>query len=152
MPVVSALSSLLLVSLLLGPAAGTGSNRGSLIVGWSQRSEGAYFVGVALPDTIRAGKGAVRFSSDDIEAGRNQPAPIFGQLVRLEKLGGRGTDVAERALHNLNRVMAHFRRHNGHRHAKLICCDPADASDSQSRELLDTLVGALWNADKHGVA
>jgi hypothetical protein len=59
-----------------------------------------YFVGTALADTILAGPGDVKPSPDGGHWGRGEPRAVYGQLVRVDTLGGAQAQVVREAIPN----------------------------------------------------
>lgn len=62
-----------------------------------------YFVGVALPDTVLAGAGRVRPSRWGGHFGSGRERPVYGQLVRVDTLGGiQASDIRDAFIANAN--------------------------------------------------
>ena len=57
-----------------------------------------YLVGVALPDTMLAGPGRVRPSREGGHWGTGRKRTIYGQLIRVDTLGGARADEIQQAL------------------------------------------------------
>ena len=64
----------------------------------ARMSSGTYFVGVAILDTVHAGAGTTPLRTHRGPVGRARPPRlIYGQVVRVGKLGGAGANRVERA-------------------------------------------------------
>ena len=73
--------------------------RCSLIDGpYARVPELTYLLGVALPDTIHAGRGATRPSSHGGHWGRGARRKVYGQLIRVDTLAGAGAHSVQQAL------------------------------------------------------
>jgi hypothetical protein len=64
-------------------------------------STSTYFVGSATPDTIATGRGATKPSTDGGHWGRGLDRAVFGQVVRVERLGGKDSAAIEHAFGRL---------------------------------------------------
>jgi hypothetical protein len=60
-----------------------------------------YLVGTATPDTLAAGLGSARPSADPGHWGAGRPRPVFGQVIRVDRLGGADSALLERAFARL---------------------------------------------------
>lgn len=56
------------------------------------RDSVAFFIGSATPDTLLAGPGTVEYGTGGGHYGRGDDRVIYGQLVRVERLGGPATE------------------------------------------------------------
>ncbi len=52
-----------------------------------------HFIGIAAPDTVEAGPGAVKFNLEAGHSGYPRPRLIYGQVVRIERIGGAHAEV-----------------------------------------------------------
>ena len=70
-----------------------------IVVAAGRDTATTYFVGRALPDTVRTGAGAVRVKSSMAGGHWGPPTErtIFGQVVLVEQLGGKGVTAIESA-------------------------------------------------------
>src|SRR5687767_985019 len=57
-----------------------------------------YFVGVALRDTVVAGLGDVKPTAHEGHCGRGEKRAVYGQLVRIDTLGGAHADLVRQTL------------------------------------------------------
>lgn len=87
---------------LTGAALGrTASLRCSLmILPLSRHTEKTYFVATALADTVLAGPGDVRWEDGD-GSSVDGPPRVYGQLVRVDTLGGADAEAVRAALRRL---------------------------------------------------
>jgi hypothetical protein len=88
----------MLIALVLATHAATGAETCSVApVIVFRNNGGTYLLGSALPDTVAAGPGRVRPSREGGHWGAGGPRAIYGQVVRVDRFGGKDSATIAQA-------------------------------------------------------